>query len=546
MKHKKAINKISGEPTQLETSKLKYSFATDVTECLRESERLRETDIEPTTIIISGVDKKVDADDALARLKSGQEVYLITKHQTCIGRSNSCDIVISNPTVSRRHAEIICDAGKFILRDLSSTNGVYHNGIRVSEAEIASNSLVALDRFGKIAFRFEIVEQYTVIDSIVPNEHFAKGVSLQHEKRWDSAAKEYLEAIRLGMKSARPYFNLGVISFHQGNVVQAIAYLQKGLSIEPNNVPAHADLGKLYESTGELQQAIEHLQRALKLEPDNETVQRRLARISEAQRIHQEAEEQLGEKTSLVQVDLSVDLMFAAETQRLFQPETPNITGWDIAAHTLPAREVTGDYHDFIPLNAGQLAVAIADVSGKGMAAAILMSGVRSSLRANIKQGFPLAEVMNRVNITVYEDTAPEKFITLFVGVLDVSTKTFTYCNAGHNYPILYRSRSQRLNTLECGGVMTGFLPDVSYQTEEIMLEAGDALLFYTDGITEATDSSKQMFGEDRLQRLFLGNISLQAQRIVDAIYAEVKAFSAGNIQDDATLIVVKAINGFG
>jgi sigma-B regulation protein RsbU (phosphoserine phosphatase) len=232
--------------------------------------------------------------------------------------------------------------------------------------------------------------------------------------------------------------------------------------------------------------------------------------------------------------------MVGAEVQRRLMPEVPTFPELDIAAYTIPARGVSGDYYDFVPLDSQKLWLAIADVSGKSIGGAILMSEARSILRTNIRHGLPLEAVISQVNNTIYEDTASDKFITMFVGTLDILNKTFEYCNAGHNPTTLYRSQSQQLCTLDIGGPVAGVLPDAPYETEHINLEGGDALMFYTDGITEAMNDAEELFGEERLHQLFTQNASLEAQQIIETISKQVQEFSAGNFEDDATLLVVK------
>jgi serine phosphatase RsbU (regulator of sigma subunit) len=538
----------------------------------------------------------------LASLITAKEIYHLTKPKTSIGRREDNDIVVSDLTASRNHAEIIANARKFTLKDLSSKNGTYLNGKRIEVAEIKNNDIISLDRAGKINFRFEIPEQYVVTPSDNFLEHFNRGLALRREKRWDSAAKEFFEAIRLGDNSARPYFNIAVIKFHQGDYEQSIANFQKGLAIEPDNASAHADLGKVYQITEQWEKAVEHFQKALELEPNHEAAKRRLARIEEVYKIYQdvaevaktvaevaktsgklskqESESQEREirqepRSPIIEDRFSFDLIVGAEVQQHLTPEVLEFPGLDIAAYTIPVRGVSGDYYDFVPIDGQKLWIAVADVSGKSIGGIILMSEARSILRANIKHGLPLEAVISKVNSTIYEDTASDKFITIFVGTLDISVSFeqipdlswpfplekegrgisplikgvrglskrkvwFEYCNAGHNPPILYHNQSQQISTLNVGGPVAGVLPDASYETERINLEIGDALIFYTDGITEAMNAEEELFGEERLHQLIAENSSLGAQQIIEAISNQLKEFSAGVLEDDATLVVVK------
>lgn len=502
---------------------------------------------ESTDLAISDSSSDLPSPEIRASLISEQEVYPLIEKHTRIGRRHTNDIVIPRSTVSRTHAEIIADGDTYILRDLKSSNGVYINGVRIETEELKNNDRITLDQYGKVSFRFEIVEQYTAIDSSNPREHFEKAIALQRAGRLSSAIQEFLAAIQCGEKSARPHFNLAVIRFHKGGYEQAIKHYQEGIAIEPDNIAAHADLGKLYEVTEQWEQAIEHLKRALELNPEYTVAQRRLTRVQEVQQAYHESDTQFREETELVQStcsstrldELARDLMVAAEVQQRLLPQPPDIPDLDIAVRTFPAQGVSGDYYDFVSRD-GQLWITIGDVSGKSIGGAILMSGARASLRTNINHGLPLAEVIAQVNKTIFEDTAPEKFITMFLGVLELSNKTFNYCNAGHNPPILFLKQSRQLDTLDVGGLLVGMLPDAPYETASITLERGDALLFYTDGITEATNDKDELFGEERLRHLFIANADLHAQCVIDAICERVQEFTGGSFQDDATLVVVK------
>jgi len=485
-------------------------------------------------------EKGIVDEGVIARLRTEGDVYEITQPITKIGRLQKNTIAIRKPTVSREHAEIIHEAGNFALKDLESKNGTFRNGERIDETEIVNGDILSLDRAGKVSFHFEIIDPYEVIDSQNPREHFKQGLALHREKRWDSAAKEYLEAIRFGSPSARPHFNLGIIAFNKGNTAKAIEHFKDGLELEPYNAQAHADLGKLCGLNGEFDLAIAELAMALQLDPENGSAQRRLARFKEQQQIHQSALAEAQEEIILETDELKRELISAAAVQRHLLPESPELEGLDIAAHNLPALEVTGDYYDFIPIDEQKFGIAIADVSGKGMAAALLMSGLRANLRAIVKPDVSVSEVISQINDSVHADTTPEKFITMIYGLLDAENLTFSYCNAGHNYPILYRAQSKQLEILEEGGLIAGVMPGVSYEPECLSLESGDVLLLYTDGITEAENTAEEYFGTERLGQLVRENSSLNAQQLIQSIYSKVKDFCVGNLHDDATLVVIK------
>lgn len=231
------------------------------------------------------------------------------------------------------------------------------------------------------------------------------------------------------------------------------------------------------------------------------------------------------------------ELAAAAKIQTNLMPqEIPHIPGFEIAARNVPSRIVGGDFYDFIPLGEAHLGIVIADVSGKGIPGAILMASTRASLRAYLEDPHTVRGAITRLNNVLYRDTQADQFITLFYGMLDTQDKTFTYTNAGHNPPVLFRRNKKIL--LQKGGLVLGALPDSSYEEEEIQLEEGDLLLFYTDGIIE-TLRNNGYFGLDRLLKLTQENITRSPEEIIDRVLAEVSKFGADSSQNDDMTIVV-------
>jgi len=246
------------------------------------------------------------------------------------------------------------------------------------------------------------------------------------------------------------------------------------------------------------------------------------------------------------------ELQVAKEIQQHLLPESvPQIEGVDIAAMNLPSKEVGGDYYDFIQIDATRWGVMIADVSGKGVPAAILMATTRSAFRTQLAL-FPAhmtdMEVEYSVPLTVakmnsflYKDTESHKFVTLFYGVLDVEKKSFTYTSAGHNPQLLYRHQDKKEEALTAGGIMVGAIEDVSFDKDTVTLNKGDVLVLYTDGVTDASNQQEEFFGEERFFQLVKENFSLSAQELIDKIYRGITDFSAGAPQfDDITMIVLK------
>jgi sigma-B regulation protein RsbU (phosphoserine phosphatase) len=238
---------------------------------------------------------------------------------------------------------------------------------------------------------------------------------------------------------------------------------------------------------------------------------------------------------------LEKELAIAREIQASFLPETaPVLAGIDIAGTTITHDEVGGDYYDFIPISETRLGIAIADVSGKGIPAALIMAGFRMSLLAEVRNEFAIRAVMRKVNSLLHESTDRDKFVTAFYGVLDHKNRMFTFSNAGHNPPVLFR-RDGPVEYLEEGGVALGVLPEADYDDRPIALRPGDVLVFYTDGISEAESPTGEHFGLQRIERLVEGRLDQGAAAIMEALVQGIRDWSGARGQsDDLTLVVLK------
>lgn len=229
--------------------------------------------------------------------------------------------------------------------------------------------------------------------------------------------------------------------------------------------------------------------------------------------------------------------------QALLPSELPQMEAFDIAALNIPSRQVGGDYFDVVSISENRYGIAIADVSGKGAGAALLMANLQASLHALASVDVTIPDMVARINNLIHQNTALDKFITFFYGELNTRDKTFTFCNAGHNPP--YRiSESGKVDELMTGGIILGMMPNMSFETETIILEPGDRVVMFTDGITEAMDPAEEEFGEERVQELVSSQPDVSAQSILESIVAEVETFSSGAPQaDDITMVIVKALS---
>ena len=244
------------------------------------------------------------------------------------------------------------------------------------------------------------------------------------------------------------------------------------------------------------------------------------------------------EEKKLLQIQQ--ELQVARDIQKNLLPkEIPKINGYDIYAVNIPAREVGGDYYDFIKISETKTAIALGDVSGKGLPAAMLMANLQATLRSQLMFCDCAKECIKRANNLLYKSTDISKFVTLFFGILDTERNTLTYCNAGHNVPIfLQRNKKIELNK---GGIILSCIEDSNYDEEEILFEEGSTLVVFSDGITEAMNEAEDEYGEERLFELIKQHNNLTSEKLAHEILTDVRKFTKEVPQmDDITIMVIK------
>jgi sigma-B regulation protein RsbU (phosphoserine phosphatase) len=243
---------------------------------------------------------------------------------------------------------------------------------------------------------------------------------------------------------------------------------------------------------------------------------------------------------------LNRELEIAQEVQAHFFPQRlPSVPGLDYCGRCRPAREVGGDYYDFLELPNGRLGIAIGDVSGKGIGAALMMASLEASLRAQASAGHDVAELMKRVNRQLYEASSANRYATLFYAEYDALTGQLFYVNAGHNPPVILRKSAgaRQVFRLETGGPVVGLLP-LCYEQGSFSLEAGDLAVLFTDGVSESMNARNEEWGEDRLIEFATTCHGLSALDAMTRILAEAEAFAAGASQhDDMTLVLLRVLS---
>ena len=226
----------------------------------------------------------------------------------------------------------------------------------------------------------------------------------------------------------------------------------------------------------------------------------------------------------------------------LLPARDPQLEGYDISAYNFPTEEVSGDYYDWVKIYDDQIGLVIADVSGKGVPAALLMAFLRASLRAATHIGYSPHISMAKVNYLLWESIERNQFVTAFYGILDVTNRTLTYTNAGHNPPILLNKNGD-LSFIDRGSVPLGMFRDTRYHEYYLTTEPGEVLVLYTDGVTEAQNLAGEEFGRNRLGKSVQTHRNLSARDLITAVHKELIEWTEGSgVTDDVTFFVIKAL----
>ncbi len=248
-------------------------------------------------------------------------------------------------------------------------------------------------------------------------------------------------------------------------------------------------------------------------------------------------------KEALAKQKMEEELELARGIQQNLLPrEIPKYTNYDIAVMNLSSQQVGGDYYDIIPLDGNTFCVAIGDVSGKGVPAALLMANLQAFLKTTCRQGMQLEEATALINDLISENTSDGKFITFFWSIFENKNKKFKYVNAGHNHPLLIRNG--KIRKLDAGGIILGVMKTFEpYKSETIDLKKDDVIVMFTDGITEAKNIVDEEFSDERLETAVLKFTGTTAKNILQSIKSEVQNFAKGAVQSDDMTIVVLKIN---
>jgi sigma-B regulation protein RsbU (phosphoserine phosphatase) len=242
---------------------------------------------------------------------------------------------------------------------------------------------------------------------------------------------------------------------------------------------------------------------------------------------------------------LETELELSRLVQKALLPQQPpKIPGLDLAAYSRPAQIVGGDYYDFFQFQDGHQGLAIADVEGHGVSSGMLMTSLQTSLRTLVPEYTSPVDVLQRINRFYLHNIQFTTFVTVFLGSYDPGQKCLTYCNAGHNPPLLIRSAGRQMEWLEPTGAAIGLVEDYSLTSSNVIMKTGDTLLLYTDGVTEATNEADEQFGQARLEAVAQQERDQSAERMIWRLRQALYDF-AGNrpVADDTTLVAFRILN---
>ncbi len=236
------------------------------------------------------------------------------------------------------------------------------------------------------------------------------------------------------------------------------------------------------------------------------------------------------------------ELQVARSIQQASLPkQVPDVEGWQITPYYQPAREVGGDFYDFLELKDGQLGLVVGDATGKGVPAALVMASARSMLRAVAQASdYSPGDVLGRANDSLVIDIPPNMFVTCFYAILDPDSGHLRYANAGHELPYLHRNGGDAAEELRVRGMPLGLMPEMGYEEKQTILEAGDSALFYTDGLVEAHDPKGEMFGLPRLRALVAKHG--EKRSLGDFLLEDLSSFTGEGWEqeDDITLLTLR------
>jgi sigma-B regulation protein RsbU (phosphoserine phosphatase) len=530
-------------------------------------------------------DARLEVTDAL-----GRRIVPISKGQFEIGRRETNDLRLAGSEVSRDHAEIAVEDNRFVLRDRSSRYGTYVNGEQVSERALAHGDRIRLGRTGGAEMVFLLadsvapVERATttaigdlrqiavlleglralgsgrvlddvlslVLDSAIEVSGAERGFIMLANATGElefkmargrgrttlpgsgfaTSRKIPEEVFRTGeprivadlLDGDLANVHMGTVALGIRNVLcvplRLVRYLDKAEAVGEER-----RIGVLYLDSREKGSLLSNSTRAAL-----ETLATEAAVAIENARLYRETMEK---------ARMEQEMRIAAEIQQALLPKAGRSGAYfQAAAASLPCRSIGGDFYDYVDLSDGSLGFALGDVAGKGPPAALLSAMMQGIFAAQAASSDPPSQTISRVNLALYRRGIESRFVTLMYGAL-YSDGRLRYCNAGHNPPLIIGSSGFR--RLECGGPIVGLFEGATYEEETVILEPGDWLIVFSDGVSEALSASGEEFGEARIISCVRQHQTLKPQALLEAVFSDVREFARGAAQsDDITAMVLR------
>ena len=529
-------------------------------------------------------DARLEVTDAL-----GRRIVPISKGHFEIGRRETNDLRLAGSEVSRDHAEIAVEDNKFVLRDRSSRYGTYVNGDQVTERALAHGDRIRLGRTGGAEMVFLLADSAPpperatttaigdlrqiavlleglralgsgrvlddvlslVLDSAIEVSGAERGfimLEMAGELEFKMARGRGRVVLSGGSfatsrKIPEEVFRTGeprivadlldseLANFHSGTVALGI----RNVLCVPLRLVRYLDraeaageerrIGVLYLDSREKGSLLSNSTRAAL-----ETLATEAAVAIENARLYRETMEK---------ARMEQEMRIAAEIQQALLPKAGRTGAYfRAAAASLPCRSIGGDFYDYVDLSDGSFGFALGDVAGKGPPAALLSAMMQGIFAAQAATSDPPSQTISRVNLALYRRGIESRFVTLMYGALYADGR-LVYCNAGHNPPLVVGKNGFR--RLECGGPIVGLFESATFEEETVKLEAGDWLIVFSDGVSEALSASGEEYGESRILECVNRNLALDPQRLLEAMFSDVREFAKGAAQsDDITGMVMR------
>jgi len=488
-------------------------------------------------------DARLEVTDAL-----GRRIVPIGKDAFGIGRRETNDLRLAGSEVSRDHAEIVAGSGGFLVRDKQSRYGTYVNDEPVTEHPLVHGDRIRLGRSGGAELVFLLADNVPAQDKATTTAigDLRQIAALLDGLRALGSGRVLDDVLALVLDSAievtgaeRGFIMLAqadlldgeLANVHMGTVALGIRNVQcvpLKLVRYVDKADAVADerrIGVLYLDSREKGSFLSGSTRGAL-----ETLATEAAVAIENARLYRETMEK---------AKMEQEMRIAAEIQQALLPRTGHSgTFFRTAASSLPCRSIGGDFYDYVDLPTGAFGFALGDVAGKGPPAALLSAMMQGIFAAQAAASDTPCQTIARVNLALYKRGIESRFVTLMYGSLEPDGR-LTYCNAGHNPPLVVGPGSVR--RLEVGGPIVGLFESAVYQEETVVLAPGDWLIVFSDGVSEAMSVTGEEYGEERILAVAQNQTSVSPADMLQSIFADVRVFTKGAAQsDDITALVLR------